>query len=236
MRLVRIFAIPALVILAPTAPAAATAMSVRQLFFSKIRSYALFALSLTLSMLVQMTPASAILIDFETYPGGAPTSVFDPVDTEFSSWGISNMESRDPLGDIASPVIGQLSDYPVTFYSGISALAPHPGDDTTYGFAQAPITVYFSSPLDYFSVWAMDVGYNGLRVEAFDVNSALISYVEIDGTGRNHDGLPGCQIANGCFSSNLPFLESLRSAFPRYTMRTGTEPMGLDLKVIYWTT
>jgi hypothetical protein len=173
-------------------------MSMRQLSFSKIRSYALFALSLTLSMLVEMIPASAILIDFETYPGGAPTLANDPIDTEFSSWGISLIESRDFLGT-ASPVIGQLPDYPVTFYSGISALAPHPGDDTTYGFAQAPIDVYFSSPVDYFSVWAMDVGYNGLRVEAFDVNSSLISFVEIDGNGRNHDGPPDCQIAEGCF-------------------------------------
>lgn len=171
---------------------------------TRVRSSAPFSLFLGflflgVPILAQTAAASEVVIDFESYPWGEPTVVFDPVDTEFSSWGIAHFESVDLSGNIASPVIAQPPDYPLLFHSGISGLAPHPGapigSDPTiewlYGFAQAPIYIYFSSEVEYFSVVAMDVGYNGLVVEAFDVDSYLIASVVIDGTGRYHDGPPG---------------------------------------------
>jgi len=154
----------------------------------------LFLLSLTLS-----SCTNVLYIDFESYPGGEPTSVFDPIDTQFSSWGISHITSENDVGDAVPSVIAKESHYPVVFHSGVSALAPYPGaqlnpdpaSDFVYGFAQAPIHVFFTKPISYFSVYAMDVGYNGLIVNAYDIDSNLIDSISIDGTGRDHSGIPG---------------------------------------------
>ena len=166
---------------------------------TKTRLRVLLVLLFTIFFVIPITPAMAIFIDFETYPAGDLTLSFDQIDTQFSSWGISHMKSEDLSGNIALPVIGQLIDYQVRFHSGISALAPHPGATKgpdpkipyLYGFAQAPIVIYFTSPIKYFSVYALDVGYNGLIVNAYDVGFSLIDSIMIDGTGRNHDGQPG---------------------------------------------
>lgn len=143
--------------------------------------------------------ASNSIIDFETYPSGAPTSHFDAVSTQYTSWGISDINSllyNSATGtyDIVSAVIRQdvlTNPYP----SGVSALAPWPGDTSIpeypYGPAQAPINIYFTDTLDYFSIIAMDVGWNGLIAEAYDAGSSLISSITIDGTGREHFGVPG---------------------------------------------
>ena len=157
--------------------------------FTKIRLCVLLVLFFTTSILIPITPAFAILIDFETYPWGSSTSHLDPVNTQFSSWGISLINSEDDYGNLADAVIGQYGSS-LNYPSGISALAPWVGDDTYYGTAQAPIDISFNSPIDYFSVYAMDVGYNGLFVGAYNQNHTLISSISIDGSGRDHAG-PG---------------------------------------------
>jgi hypothetical protein len=144
----------------------------------------------------QIVPALAIFIDFETYPSGSSTLHFDYVDTQFSSWGISEIKSLEynpGTGgfDMVSARIRQ-DDLPwLNYPSGISALAPAVGDGTYYGPAQSPIEVRFSTPLNYFSVYAMDVGWNGLIAEAYDADTFLLSSITIDGTGREHYGEPG---------------------------------------------
>ncbi len=155
------------------------------------KKWLLLVLLSTIPLLLQAQVASALLIDFETYPGGAPTYHLDNVSTQFSSWGISLITSEDAPGSIASPVIRQDTAPWFNYASGVSALAPWVGkpDGTTYyGPAQAPITVYFTTPISYFSIYAMDVGWNGLLAEAYGAGSSLISSVSIDGTGRDHDG------------------------------------------------
>ena len=144
-----------------------------------------------ISCLVGITPASAILIDFETYPDGTLTSHLDQVNTQFSSWGISQIWSEDDYGNMVDAVIRQDANLGLYYASGGSALAPWVGDDTYYGGAQAPIAVSFATPIYYFSVYAMDVGWNGLKAEAYGTDASLISSVSIDGTGRGHDGPVG---------------------------------------------
>jgi len=118
----------------------------------------------------------------------------DQVDTQFFPWGISEISSlayNSGTGefDIVPAVIRQ--DILTNPYaSGVRALAPAVGDGTYYGPAQAPIELNFSTPLNYFSVYAMDVGYNGLIAEAYDANLSLLSTITIDGTGREHFGEP----------------------------------------------
>ena len=161
------------------------------------RKYMLMTLCSILLFFMQINHVSASnsIIDFETYPSGAPTSAFDAVSTQYASWGISDINSlaynlATDSYDIVPAVIRQdvlTHPYP----SGISALAPWPQNNTYYGPAQAPIKIYFASSIDYFSIYAVDVGYNGLIAEAYDTNSSLLSSITIDGTGRAHDGIPG---------------------------------------------
>lgn len=159
-------------------------------FCSKIQLCVFFVLSLTIPILFQIQPASALLVDFESYPSGSSTSHFDNIGTQFSSWGFS-VSSQNDYGNVVDAVIRQDALPWLNYASGISALAPWVGDGTYYGPAQAPISISFDSPIDYFSIYAMDVGWNGLLVQAYDLSSTLISSISIDGTGRNHDGPPG---------------------------------------------
>jgi hypothetical protein len=164
----------------------------RGLFIKSIIVHLLICSSLLLS---QIVPAFAVYIDFETYPDGSATSAMDQVDTQFFSWGVSDISSLqyNPSTtefDIVPAIIRQ--DILTNPYaSGVRALAPAVGDGTYYGPAQAPIELDFTTPLNYFSVYAMDVGWNGLIAEAYDANSFLLSSVTIDGTGREHYGVPG---------------------------------------------
>jgi len=159
------------------------------------RKHILFTVCFLALFFVQIHLASAsntYFIDFETYPSGALTSNQDQVDTQYSAWGVSHMYSLDYWNNefwVTNPVIGQYSSIAphLNYPSGISALAPWPGDDY-YGTAQAPIHIYFDTPINYFSMYAMDVGYNGLFVEAFGPGSSVISSFTIDGTGRDHSG------------------------------------------------
>ena len=153
-----------------------------------------FNILLTLAFIIftigYVNPSSATFIDFESYPSGNLTSDGDPIDTQFVSWGISLFTSEDDIGNITKPVIDQYLSNFINYPSGISALAPWRGDDSYYGTHQAPIKIYFNSAINYFSVYALDVGYNGLLVNAYDINSSLISSVAIDGMGRYHNGPP----------------------------------------------
>ena len=150
----------------------------------------LLIVALIISGFVGLAPASAILIDFETYASGAPTYHLAPVGTEFLDWGISRISSENDSGSTVDAVIRQDVLPWLNYASPISALAPWVGSvsGTGYGPAQAPIMVSFVTPIDYFSVYAMDVGFNGLKAEAYGSDSSLISSVSIDGTGRTHDG------------------------------------------------
>jgi hypothetical protein len=143
----------------------------------------------TICGLVGITPAFAILIDFETYPSGASTLHDDPINFQFSTWGISLISSENDYGKPLPALIAQY-DYPwINYASGISALAPWRGDGSYYpGRAQAPIHVYFSTPVNFFSVVALDVGYNGLVAEAYDQYSSRLFSVTIDGGIRDHTG------------------------------------------------
>lgn len=148
-------------------------------------------------------------ISFEVYPWGDPTFHLDEIDHHFSSWGISEITSQDKDGNITPAVIGQYLDPWLKYPSGVSALAPWPGDWTYYGTAQAPITIRFDSPVQYFSVYAMDVGYNGLVVTAYDSHSSVLAKVLIDGEGRDHTGIPD---GNG-----IDFIEISESGISKIT-------------------
>jgi hypothetical protein len=139
--------------------------------------------------------ASNSIIDFETYPSGVPTSHFDAVTTQYASWGVSNISSLVYVPETDSfeiaPALIRQDTLTNPFPSGISALAPWYQVNTYYGQAQAPINIYFTDTIDYFSIIAVDVGWNGLIAEAYDAGSSLISSITIDGTGREHFGVPG---------------------------------------------
>jgi hypothetical protein len=149
-------------------------------------------------LLIQALPVSAMFIDFETYPDGTPTGAYDTIDAQFSAWGVAHMDSENNNQTSAPPVIAKYADYPLGYdYPSMdSALAPYPNTTSppptgymgTYGAAQAPIYLYFVSPLSYFSIYALDVGYNGLEVDAYDVNSSLIDSFTIDDLTRWHNG------------------------------------------------
>jgi hypothetical protein len=149
----------------------------------------LLMVAFTICGLVGITPASATLIDFETYPSGTSTLHDDHINTQFSTLGISLISSENDYGNSVDALIAQY-DYPwINYASGISALAPWRGNGSYYpGRAQAPIHVYFSTPVNFFSVVALDVGYNGLVAAAYDQYSSLLSSVTIDGRIRDHTG------------------------------------------------
>ena len=159
------------------------------------RSVLFYLLICSSLFIFQIVPAFAVFIDFETYLDGTATSAMDQVDTQFFSWGISvisSLQYNSSTGDFdIVPAIIRQDLLTNPYASGVRALAPAVGDGTYYGPAQAPIELDFSTPLNYFSVYAMDVGWNGLIAEAYDANSFLLSSVTIDGTGREHYGEPG---------------------------------------------
>ena len=113
--------------------------------------------------------AQTVLIDFETYPGGDPVPEGARITTQYLPWGVELFSTTDPLG----PVICRIA---LAGQSGLNTLGG------AGGFYE-PISMDFAQPIIYCEILALDVGDNGLILEAFNSQSQLVDSMTVVNPG-----------------------------------------------------
>lgn len=117
--------------------------------------------------------ANAVLIDFETLPGGGAIAAGTAISTQFASVGVALFDSAS-----SAPEIFQFS---LAGQSGVNALGGQPGFTNL-------IDIWFVAPVSNVSLLGLDIGFNGLILEAFDsggisLGSDSLVRPGVDGTG-----------------------------------------------------
>ena len=138
----------------------------------------LFTLVWMAGLLVFAAPVSAngeeggVLIDFETFPNGYAIPDGTRITTQFASVGVSFFMTTAATGP-------QITQFDLPGKSGVNILG---GDGGSFDFFQ-PITAVFDGFTSAVSTVALDVGSNGLIMEAF-WRGVLVDSFTVDGTGR----------------------------------------------------
>jgi len=119
------------------------------------------------------------LIDFETFPGGAPIPNLARITNQFIPVGVDLFRTLSPLGP-------QIQQFGVLGQSGVNTLG---GDgDPVFQFF-SPIGIDFTqlTPVCAASILGLDIGDHGLHLEAFNAANVLVdSFVVLhpaDGPG-----------------------------------------------------
>lgn len=115
-------------------------------------------------------------IDFETYAVGTPVPEGARVSDQYAPWGAASFTTT-----AGRPVIRRLG---LAGQSGLNTLAGDgPGNPSTH-----PIEIAFSPDADDVQLRALDVGSNGLVVEAYDAGGGLVDSDSVvhagDGAGQ----------------------------------------------------
>jgi len=141
----------------------------------------LFAFVWILGLLALAAPASAteagsVLIDFETFPNGDTIEDETRITTQFASKGVSFFMTTDENGP-------QIVQFDAEGQSGDNVLAGAGGSFDLY----QPIKAVFGGVTSSVSVVALDVGENGIILEAFQ-RGVLVDSDSVAGTERG-DGV-----------------------------------------------
>jgi hypothetical protein len=113
------------------------------------------------------------VIDFETFPGGAPVPFNTQITSQYSSLGVTFVKPAEPTGP-------RIVTFPFPGRSGINSLA---GDDFPAFANFDPIEIYFSMPVSKASVVGLDIGFAGLQLLAFDAVNSLVDSDSFFGIG-----------------------------------------------------
>jgi hypothetical protein len=116
--------------------------------------------------------AAETLIDFETFPDATPIPAGTRLTTQFLPAGVSLFTTTDPLGP-------QIIQFGLPGQSGLNTLG---GVGGNHDFSQ-PIGIEFASPVSKVSILALDVGEDGLIMEAFNAANVLVDSDSVTNLG-----------------------------------------------------
>jgi PEP-CTERM motif len=114
--------------------------------------------------------AGATMIDFE--------SVVSPLTAGLTTFSSSPLSLSDQYADLGVLFGGNfIDDRPTYATSGNRVLRPEGG---SWGFAGS-YDLTFTTPVNYLSVWGIDVGMAGISLSIFDENNNLIDHKDVFG-------------------------------------------------------